>query len=196
MGSLKDYKKKRSLDKTPEPSGKEKSKSNKARKEKIFIINKHDASRLHYDLRIEIDGVLKSWSVPKGPSTNPEQKRLAIPTEDHPLEYADFEGVIPEGNYGAGTVIIWEKGTYRNIKEDISMKDSFRKGKIEIELNGKKLKGKYALIRTRGSKDSKDRQWLFFKMKDKYADSRRNPISTEPESVVSGRTIEQVRESQ
>src|ERR1700742_197647 len=112
--SLRTYKSKRDFDTSPEPSGNSTKKNNA---QPIFVIQKHDATALHYDLRLEIDGVLKSWAIPKGPSTNPADKRLAIETEDHPMEYATFEGVIPEGHYGAGPVIVWDNGTFTNIKE-------------------------------------------------------------------------------
>jgi len=191
MGSkdkLKEYKKKRDFDKTVEPGGDNLSKKRK----KIFVIQKHKASNLHYDFRIEIDGVLKSWSVPKGPSTDKNEKRLALLTEDHPLDYADFEGVIPEDEYGGGTVIVWDYGKYENLrkdKEDVSMADSFKDGKIEINLKGKKLKGGYVLINTGGDNDNK---WLLKKMDDDEADARRNPVSSEPESALSEKRIEEI----
>ena len=158
-----------------------------------FVIQQHDASTLHYDFRIEADGVLKSWAVPKGPSTDPAEKRMAIPTEDHPLEYADFEGVIPEGEYGAGAVLVWDRGPYRNITEKDGeiqpVEKAIKAGHLLIELNGEKLSGGYALHRT-GSGD--DARWLLIKTDDDDADGRRNPVSTEPKSVKSGRTIEQI----
>jgi DNA ligase D-like protein (predicted 3'-phosphoesterase) len=159
------------------------------------VIQKHDATNLHYDFRLEVDGVLKSWAVPKGPSTDPRVKRLAIPTEDHPLEYADFEGAIPEDEYGGGTVLVWDKGPYRNLKKDddgneVPMAESVDKGHLTVWLEGKKLTGGYALIRT-GRGD--DRRWLLVKMKDDEADARRNPVSTEPRSVLSGRTLDEIR---
>lgn len=156
-----------------------------------FVIQKHDAENLHYDFRIEIDGVLKSWAVPKGPSTDKKVKRLAILTEDHPLDYADFEGSIPEDEYGGGTVIVWDSGTYTNIrkeKDEISVKKSFEDGKIEISLEGKKLKGGYVLIRTGKNK----KRWLLKKMDDEEADARRKPLKTQPESVLSSKTIEEI----
>ncbi|MFW6370579.1 MAG: DNA polymerase ligase N-terminal domain-containing protein, partial [Bacteroidota bacterium] len=142
--SLKEYKKKRNFKQTAEPSG-----DHTSRKEKnLFVLQQHDASNLHYDFRIRIGDVLKSWAVPKGPSTNHKDRRLAIETEDHPVDYADFEGVIPEGEYGAGTVLIWDRGTYKNLREekddDMNMEDAYKDGKIEIWLEGKKLKGGYA----------------------------------------------------
>jgi DNA ligase D-like protein (predicted 3'-phosphoesterase) len=140
--------------------------------------------------------VLKSWAVPKGPSTDPRQKRLALPTEDHPLEYATFEGVIPEGEYGAGTVLVWDIGTYRNLraeKEDdgVLMEQALTEGKVEVWLEGQKLRGGYALIRT---DKSDDERWLLIKMADDEANPRRDPISSRPESVLSGRTLEDIAE--
>jgi len=158
------------------------------------VIQKHDASNLHYDFRLEVEGVLKSWAVPKGPSTDPGEKRMAIPTEDHPLDYADFEGVIPEDEYGAGTVMVWDIGPYRNLRgakenNKKSMKESHAEGKIEVWLEGKKITGGYALIKT---SKGKDERWLLIKMKDEKADARRNPISTEQKSAITNRTLEQI----
>ena len=194
-GSTKEYQKKRDFRKTPEPKGG--AKEGKPSRP-IFVIQKHDASTLHYDFRLEVDGTLKSWAVPKGPSMDPSTKRLAIPTEDHPLEYADFEGVIPEGEYGAGTVLVWDTGPYRNIKKDddgneIPMAEAYETGHVTVSLDGKKLRGGYSLVRT-GKGD--DVRWLLVKMKDNEADARRNPVSTEPRSVLSGRTLEEVREQE
>lgn len=188
---LKEYQEKRDFRSSKEPQG---GNGRQAHEQPIFVIQKHDASSLHYDFRLEMDGVLKSWAVPKGPSTDPSVKRLALPTEDHPLEYADFEGVIPEGEYGAGTVMVWDTGPYRNLraeKEDDgrSMCDALDDGKLEVWLEGEKLKGGYALIRT-GSGD--ETRWLLIKMDDDEADARRNPTSTEPKSVLSGRTMEEI----
>ncbi len=189
---LKRYKEKRDFSKTAEPAPQKKKEKGAPR----FVIQKHDASSLHYDFRLEMEGVLKSWAVPKGPSTDPGQKRLAVLTEDHPLEYADFEGIIPEGEYGAGTVIVWDTGTYRNLREEkkknrMSMEKSFKDGKIEVWLEGKKLTGGYVFIKT----GRKENQWLLKKIKDDEADARRNPVSTEPESVLSGKTIEEIEET-
>ena len=186
--NLNEYKKKRDFKKTTEPKGGKKKSSEKPR----FVVQKHDASRLHYDFRIEVDGVLKSWAIPKGPSTDSSDKRLAAPTEDHPLEYADFEGTIPEDEYGGGTVIVWDGGTYRNIREEKendgkNMKESLDDGKVEIWLEGKKLKGGYVLIKT-------GENWLMKKMKDDEADARRNPVKTENKSILSDKTIDQMRE--
>ena len=166
----------------------------------IFVIQKHDASNLHYDLRLEVDGVLKSWAVPKGPSTDPSERRLAMPTEDHPLAYADFEGVIPQGEYGGGTILVWDRGSYRNLKEPEEgeeepkpVSQQLDEGHLTIWLEGEKLSGGYALIRT-GKGD--DPRWLLIKMKDEEADARRNPTSTEPASVKTGRTLEEIREQE
>ena len=192
--STRDYRSKRNFDKTNEPRG---SSGRKSSKQPQFVIQKHDASTLHYDFRIEADGVLKSWAVPKGPSTDPGDKRLAIPTEDHPLAYADFEGVIPEDEYGGGTVLIWDRGTYENITEKDdeiqSIEKAIEAGHVLIELDGKKLKGGYALHRT-GAGD--DARWLMIKMDDEHADARRNPVSTEPKSVESDRTMKQIADEE
>lgn len=162
--SLKAYREKRNFEQTPEPSGE---KTPAADKKPIFVIQKHQARTLHYDFRLEAGGVLKSWAVPKGPSTDPSVKRLAVPTEDHPLEYAGFEGAIPPGQYGAGKVEIWDSGTYRNLKfrdgREIPPEQAIEEGHITFWLEGKKLKGGYALTRTgRG----KEERWLLVKMRD------------------------------
>ncbi|MGH2746597.1 MAG: DNA polymerase ligase N-terminal domain-containing protein [Actinomycetota bacterium] len=188
--TLAEYRRKRDLRKSPEPAGKRKS-SGRNR----FVIQKHDASRLHYDFRLEADGVLKSWAVPKGPSTDPREKRLAMPTEDHPLDYIDFEGVIPEGHYGAGSVIVWDTGQYRNLtkrdQEEVPIEDALEGGHATVWLEGKKLKGGYALTRVAKGKSER---WILVKMKDESADARRNPVKTQPESVLTGRTVEEVAE--
>lgn len=184
------YKNKRNFTISPEPQGNYMKKSST---DPIFVIQKHDASHLHYDFRLEINGVLKSWAVPKGPSTDPHDKRLAIETEDHPMDYATFEGVIPEGHYGAGSVIVWDNGTFSNIKEKdgtlIPLDECYKNGHIEVDLHGKKLQGGYALIRAI-SDDKK--KWLLIKMRDEDADARRNPVSTQPESVISGQSVEKI----
>lgn len=187
--SLKKYREKRDFEKTPEPFTSEKISPDKPR----FVIQKHDASKLHYDFRLEVGGVLKSWAIPKGPSRDPGQKRLAVPTEDHPIDYIDFEGVIPEGNYGAGTVIVWDTGTYCNLNEDndktTSMKKAIEDGHVDIWLEGQKLKGGYALIRTgKGNR----KFWLFLKKKDELADNSKDILIERPESVLSGRTIDEI----
>lgn len=192
---LKTYRDRRDPDHTPEPSGRAGDSRSAGNR---FVIQKHDASTLHYDFRLETDGALASWAVPKGPSTDPRERRLAIRTEDHPLDYFDFEGVIPEGQYGAGTVGVWDTGTYRNLAEPDgkggdapSVADQIEDGHVKVWLEGEKLAGGYALIRTGGPGD--DERWLLIKMDDDEADARRNPTSTEPESVKSGRTLEEIR---
>jgi bifunctional non-homologous end joining protein LigD len=161
---LTEYAKKRSFEKTPEP----KPKKPMHRGDTIFVVHKHDASHLHYDVRLEVAGVLASWAVPKGPPKTIGEKHLAVQTEDHPYEYATFEGEIPEGNYGAGTVEIWDSGTYENIKKDgegnpIPMRTCIKKGSVEIYFHGKRLKGPYALVRTHFRDDKT--QWLMIKMR-------------------------------
>jgi bifunctional non-homologous end joining protein LigD len=192
---LETYREKRHFPLTPEPYGEKE----KPEEKPIFVIQKHDASHLHYDFRLEWGGVLKSWAVPKGPSTTPRVMRLAMLTEDHPLDYATFEGVIPEGNYGAGTVMVWDSGTYRNLRAEkpdspADMEQSFRDGKIEVWLDGKKLKGGYGLIRTRGMGGSGDdgRKWLLVKMKDEYAGKPADPVKTMPDSASTGRSLDEI----
>ncbi len=161
-------------------------------KEKRFVIHKHAATRLHYDFRLEVDGVLRSWAVPKGLSTDPRQKRLAVEVEDHSLHYADFEGVIGAGSYGAGAVIVWDSGTYRNLDQERSVGEGLAAGHAKFWLEGHKLRGGWTLQRTRSGDKP---QWLLIKRRDEGADARRRPESTQPESVKTGRTIEQVKRS-
>jgi DNA ligase D-like protein (predicted 3'-phosphoesterase) len=186
---LRDYRAKRDLTRSPEPPGG----GLRRRGEPIFVVQKHAARSLHYDFRLEVGGVLKSWAVPKGPSTDPREKRLAMAVEDHPLEYAEFEGVIGDGEYGAGAVIVWDTGPYRNLTErdgaEVPLEQALAAGHAKVELRGQKLRGGYALTRTGG--EGRER-WLLVKTRDAEADARRRPVSTEPESVVSGRTVEQV----
>jgi DNA ligase D-like protein (predicted 3'-phosphoesterase) len=180
------YQEKRDFSKTPEPRG-----DQEGLQPQTFVIQKHDATSLHYDFRLEVEGVLKSWAVPKGPSTNPADKRLAMLTEDHPLGYGGFEGVIPRGQYGAGAVIVWDRGTYKNMTRkggvEIPIAEALEKGHATVWLEGEKIRGGYAL--TRVAKGKKER-WLLVKMRDEAADARRNPVSTQPNSVVSGQSIE------
>ena len=183
---LKDYKSKREFGKTPEPKPALRRKG----KRLVFVVQKHAARALHYDLRLEMEGVLKSWAVPKGVSLDPSIKRLAVMVEDHPLDYKDFEGVIPEGNYGAGSVIIWDRGFYRhpsdgNGKEsERLLLEGLKKGDMKFVLEGEKLQGEFALVKTR--KDEKS--WLLLKKKDRYATTE--DILTENRSVASDRTLE------
>lgn len=169
--SLTAYNKKRDFKQTSEPSGKE---NDQQEDEKLaFVIQRHKASRLHYDFRLELDGVLKSWAVPKGPSLNPHDKRLAMMVEDHPYDYKDFAGVIPEGNYGGGIVEIWDNGTYTslenkgNAKEDTKLlRAGLEAGNLKFILHGQKLKGEFALVKL---KDSEANSWLLIKHRDSFA---------------------------
>lgn len=156
--TLEQYRKKRDFKQTNEPKGK-----GITRQQSIFVVQEHKATRLHYDFRLSVEGVLKSWAVPKGMPLNTPEKHLAVETEDHPLEYAKFEGKIPKGEYGAGDVKIWDGGTFRNIRK-ADMKQAYEQGQIEVNLKGTKLKGNYALIRT-GFNDN-PKNWLILKMKD------------------------------
>lgn len=187
---LRRYQGKRDFTRTAEPADGGRPRTKHPR----YVIQMHDASTVHYDLRLEIDGVLVSWAVPKGPSTDPSEKRLAIRTEDHPLAYADFEGTIPEGDYGAGTVLVWDKGTWRNRTEKggepVDAADAVDHGHILADIRGEKLQGNFALNRFRVENDKE--QWLLVKMDDAAADARRNPVSTEPRSVLTGDTIAEV----
>jgi bifunctional non-homologous end joining protein LigD len=188
--SLAQYKKKRHFDQTPEPTAKEKSSKGSLR----FVIQKHDASHLHYDFRLEMDGVLKSWAVPKGPSLNPADKRLAMAVEDHPFDYRDFEGIIPAGNYGGGTVIVWDEGTYEPLEKGLSRKEQeklllkeLHAGNLKFTLHGEKLKGEYALflMKSRG-----ERSWILMKKKDAYATAK--DVLQQDRSVKSKKTIAEV----
>lgn len=182
-GELGQYRRKRDLGASPEPSGGVPSAG-----EPRFVIHKHDATSLHYDVRLEVGGVMKSWAVPKGPSFDPADRRLAMPTPDHPMSYNDFEGVLPEGTYGAGPVIVWDRGTYRNLAEE-PMEDGLAAGRLKVWLEGHKLVGGWSLRRVRiGSSDRE--KWLLAKLKDETADPGRDVVASEPASVVSGRTIE------
>ena len=189
--SLRTYREKRDFARTPEPAGHRR----RSRKRPIFVVQKHDATSLHYDFRLEAGGVLKSWAVPKGPSTNPKDRRLAMRTEDHPMSYARFEGIIPEGDYGAGPVILWDTGPYRNLTEakgggEVPVEEAVEEGHVKVWLEGRKIRGGYSLRRT--SPPGGREKWLLMKVADEEADARRNPVSTQPESVVSGRRIEEV----
>jgi len=187
---LHEYRRKRDFARTPEPSGERAPSAPDAPR---FVVQKHDASRLHYDFRLEVDDVLKSWAVPKGPSLNPRDKRLAVPTEDHPLDYLDFEGTIPAGEYGAGTVIVWDTGAYRPLK-DKPLAESLAEGQAEVWLEGHKLRGGYALVRTQGDGEEEP-NWLLIKMKDDEADPHANITEDAPGSVLTGRTLAEVREA-
>ncbi|MCN9243492.1 3'-phosphoesterase [Streptomyces sp. RY43-2] len=162
-----------------------------------FVIQKHSATRLHYDFRLEAGGVLKSWAVPKGPSTDTKDKRLAIRTEDHPVDYLGFEGIIPSGEYGAGKVIVWDTGTYQNLAErhgrKVPVTQGVSQGHIKVWLEGEKLRGGYALTRTGG--EGEPERWIMVKLADEGADAHRDPVTTEPASVRSGRTLDELPEN-
>jgi len=188
---LEEYRKKRRFSETPEPAG---SVRRGPRGDRIFVVQKHDASRLHYDFRLEINGVLASWAVPKGPSLNPADKRLAIRTEDHPIEYADFEGVIPEGQYGAGTVMVWDRGTYES-EGDTSPEQQLIQGEVKAVLHGKRLRGAFVLFqpRKRVATPKQKARWLLVKRRDEYSDPSwqiENPALDR--SVISGRALKQI----
>jgi DNA ligase D-like protein (predicted 3'-phosphoesterase) len=186
---LSEYHRKRDLTVSGEPGGR--SKATAKGDSPRFVVQRHDASSLHFDFRLEVDGVLKSWAVPKGPSTNPSDKRLAARTEDHPLDYAEFEGRIPEGQYGAGTVIVWDTGSYRNLTErdgrTVPVGRAIEEGHLTVWLEGEKLVGGFALTKAklRGGE-----QWLLVKKNDEGADRRHKPTRTQLTSVLSGRTNE------
>jgi DNA ligase D-like protein (predicted 3'-phosphoesterase) len=153
-----------------------------------FVIQQHAATSMHFDFRLEVAGTFKSWAVPKGPSMDPREKRLAMAVEDHSLSWGEFEGVIAEGEYGAGPVIVWDRGDYRNLRDE-PMEEALERGHLSFWLDGEKLRGGWSLRRTG------DRRWLLVKRRDEAADARRNPVSTQRASVVSGRTIDEVRDA-
>ncbi len=182
------YRDRHDFRRSPEPAGR--NPGNRP----VFVIQAHDARRLHYDFRLEVAGVLKSWAIPRGPIPDPRRKRLAVRTEDHPLDYADFEGSIPAEQYGGGTVLVWDAGTWRNRSRDgrgrpLSADRALKAGKLSFELWGHKLRGGWALVRMKGQ----GKNWLLIKEKDAASDGRRNPVSTQPRSVLSGRTLTGVR---
>ena len=194
---LEEYRNKRDFTRTREPSG---DKPVAARSALRFVIQKHAASHLHYDFRLELDGVMKSWAVPKGPSLDPSVKRLAIHVEDHPIEYNEFEGTIPEGEYGGGTVMVWDRGTYTSAggsaDPEAALREGYRRGDLKVVLRGKRLKGSWVLVRTRGWGAAKNRknQWLLIKHRDDAADPDSEPVEEHVTSVKSGRTMEEIAE--
>src|SRR5437773_3895658 len=217
MAKLEEYQRKRRFDRTPEPSGEPEpttgkvldkpapaAKSTRLPKPKLpqlevrlgaehgdtFVVQKHRATRLHYDFRLAIDGTLKSWAVPKGPSQSHADKRLAVQTEDHPLDYANFEGKIPEGNYGAGTVMVWDRGTF-HVEGNLDALKQLEKGEIKFSLNGEKLRGSFVLVKLKQSE--KGNEWLMIKHKDAAEDSSWN-IDEHDGSALTGRTIEEIKE--
>lgn len=189
------YRERRDFRRTVEPERADALRSEDSRP--IFVIQHHIARAEHFDFRLEVDGVLKSWAVPRGPSTDPRVKRLAIPTEDHPLEYAKFEGTIPAGEYGGGTVQVWDTGHYENITvksgTSLSMDEGLEHGHVSVRLHGRKLSGGYALNRMRTDDGE---AWLLVKERDKDADARRHPVVTESKSVETGRTLEEIAQSE
>jgi bifunctional non-homologous end joining protein LigD len=178
---LKEYREKRDFRVSPEPSGLASKKQSKRSRSRIYVVQKHQASRLHYDFRLEHNGVLLSWAVPKGPSLDPSVKRLAIQVEDHPLEYAQFEGVIPDGQYVAGAVMVWDIGTWRPEQDDVA--DAIKKGELKFTLRGKKLRGSWVLVRTSGYGRNARKSWLLIKHRDRYA-SKRDITVVQPKSVL------------
>lgn len=187
--TLDTYKRKRDFKITPEPSG---APSKTSAGQFQYVIQKHRATSLHYDFRLEHNGVLLSWAVPKGPSLDPSVKRLAMQVEDHPLEYGGFEGVIPEGEYGGGTVMVWDNGTWESEVPDIDA--ALQKGDLKFTLHGKKLQGSWVLVRTRGFGGS-DKSWLLIKHRDKFASSE-DILIEKPRSVLSRRLLAQIAKAE
>src|SRR5690349_17519613 len=188
--NLKKYREMRDFSKTAEPSGSGGVKAAKSPRLR-FVVQKHDATRLHYDFRLELDGTFKSWAVTKGPSNDPADKRLAVEVEDHPLEYGDFEGTIPKGEYGGGTVIVWDRGRWSPVGD---AKKGYAKGHLEFELHGEKLNGRWHLVRmARRPRDKKD-NWLLIKADDEHARTEDMPdiLVERPESAKTGRVVEEV----
>lgn len=186
---LKKYRQMRDFGETPEPSGGKP----KRGKLPIFVIQKHRASHLHYDFRLEMEGVLKSWAVPKGPSYDPSVKRLAMMTEDHPYDYASFEGVIPAGNYGAGNVIIWDQGQWEFIEPGDDPVAALKSGKLAFRMFGKKMFGEWALVKIGGrDKSDKGNEWLLLKHRDEFANEDVDVTKVAPRSVVSNQLVEDV----
>src|SRR5579871_5840144 len=189
-GSLATYRKKRDFKATPEPSGR-KGKTLRSRKSGMrFVVQMHRATRLHYDFRLEAGGVLASWAVPKGPTLVPGDRRLAMHVEDHPLDYRDFEGTIPAGQYGAGSVIVWDRGTY-TLAEGTDPAAEIAKGKIKFVMHGEKLKGEFTLVKIKAREDEHGDPWLLLKDRDEHADPKYDPAQ-HPESVKSGKTLADV----
>ncbi len=194
MPDLRKYRERRDLETTPEPLGEESHPAGRplpAAAARSFVVQQHAATRMHWDLRLEIQGVLVSWAVPRGPTLDPQERRLAVQTEDHPMEYATFEGVIPEGNYGAGAMIVWDRGSYHTA-DGQSPAEGLASGKLDLVMDGHKLRGRFALVKTRGSDGNEERSWLLIH-KDRSAPRDTRPpelIEVAPASVFSGLTVE------
>ncbi len=186
--ALDEYRKKRKFEVSPEPAGSSRAQTS-TKKHGIYVIQKHRATQLHYDFRLEHNGVLLSWAVPKGPSLDPSVKRLAMQVEDHPVEYASFEGVIPEGEYGGGTVMVWDNGEWEPEIEDVDQ--ALRKGDFKFTVRGKKLRGSWVLVRTRGFGSRADRSWLLIKHRDEYA-STADVEEEKPRSVLTNRLLAEI----
>jgi len=192
--SINTYQRKRDFSKTPEPRGR----ARRPGKRPIFVVQQHDARTMHFDFRLEVDGVLKSWAVPKGPSIDPKVKRLAVSTEDHPLNYAGFEGVIPRKQYGAGAVIVWDRGFYHNLTRDSSRAvkspaHAIRDGHFVFELRGHKLKGRFVL---QGVNRGRERRWFLIKAREENEPPGREPVATQRRSVLSGLTVQEVAQKE
>ena len=186
--SLDPYRQKRNFQVSPEPRGSKRGAA--ASQPRLqFVVQKHRATQLHYDFRLEFKGVLLSWAVPKGPSLDPSVKRLAMQVEDHPLEYAGFEGVIPEGEYGGGTVMVWDRGDW--VPEVADVEKALEEGDLKFTLHGKKLRGSWVLVRTRGYGGTEGRSWLLIKHRDQYA-STIDIVADKPRSVMSRRLLAQI----
>lgn len=192
--SLAEYKKKRDFSKTAEPAGRASTARGRRKKALHFVVQKHDATNLHFDFRLELDGVMKSWAVPKGPSYDPKVRRLAMEVEDHPIEYNAFEGTIPEGEYGGGTVMIWDRGTYE--AEDgggvESLREGYERGDLKVVLHGERLIGGWVLVRMR--RTSKRPQWLLIKHRDELAQTAFDVVEKLLTSVDTGRTMDEIAE--
>ena len=189
--SLDEYQRKRDFSKTAEPKGRKL----KSTPQLAFVVQKHAATRLHFDLRLELDGVMKSWAVPKGPSLDPADKRLAMEVEDHPIDYNTFEGIIPKGQYGGGTVMLWDRGIYTYGDVDVppleGLRRGYEKGDLKFVLLGERLEGSFVLVRMKGSKAT-GREWLLIKHKDEYAKPGFDAVKAYDTSVDTGRTMEEI----
>ncbi|MGK5546154.1 DNA polymerase ligase N-terminal domain-containing protein [Streptomyces sp. URMC 127] len=203
--ALTEYRRKRDFTRTAEPNAAKEARTptrSRADGRPSFVVQIHDASTMHFDFRLEADGVLKSWAVPKGPSRDPQEKRLAVPTEDHPLAYRTFEGVIAEGGYGAGTVIVWDEGTYRNETtgrggSEVPVAEALRRGHVSFWMDGRKLHGGYSLTRIREGHGGRGEAWVLVKRKDKHAAAAHgSPDPVRARSARTGRTLRQVAQAE